>query len=119
MILGSLILISLGLSAYYYLNYFESSLRVSILGGLDGVSRTAATEISRFLTDSLKEAESVAQAIPKAAIEEKDANRTDQLLKTYSRIFPKFENGMFILDETGRLWADYPKYPKVRGRSET
>ena len=117
MILGILISVSLGVSAYYSLNYFEDSLRASILGGLDGVSKTISNEISRFLTDSLKEAEAVAQAIPKSAIERKDAQRTDQILKTYSGIFSKFENGMFILDERGSLWADYPKTPKVRGRS--
>ena len=116
-LLGILITVSLGISGYYYLNYFANSLRSSILNGLENVSTTSSREISSFLSDSLKEAQAVAQALPKIAIENKDAQRTDEVLKSYFKIFPKFENGMFLLDENGTLWSDYPPHPEVRGRS--
>ena len=62
---------SLGINGYYYLNYFENSLRHSIFDGLETVSDTSSREISNFLMDVLKEAEAVAEAIPKIAIEQK------------------------------------------------
>jgi len=116
-LLGVIVTAALGISGYYYLNFFESSLRNSILKGLDNVNRTSSREISRFLADSLKEAKAVAQALPKTAIEQKDAQRIDEILKSYSAIFTKFENGMFILDKDGILWSDYPEHPEVRGNS--
>ena len=68
-----IITVSLAASGYYHLNYFEKSLRNSIYKGLDSVSSTASREISKFLMDGLKEAEAVAEALPKIAIEQKDA----------------------------------------------
>ncbi len=116
-LLAVIITISLSLSGYYFLNYFETSLRLSILKSLDSVSTTSSREISSFLVDVLSEAEAVAEAIPKMAIENKDSAKVDDILKSYVTIFPKFENGMFILDEKGTLWADYPKHSAVRGKS--
>ncbi len=116
-LLGILVTVSLSISGYFYLSFLESSLRDSILNGLNSVSNTSSIEISRFLLDSLKEVQAVAQALPETAIAHKDAQRIDDILKSYFTIFPKFENGMFVLDEKGILWSDYPKHPEVRGKS--
>ncbi len=109
--------VSLAISGYYYLDYFEKSLRDSIYKGLDSVSSTASREISHFLMDGLKEAEAVAEALPKIAIEQHNSGLIDATLKSYFSIFPKFANGMFVLDESGNLWADYPFHSEVRGKS--
>ena len=109
--------VSLAISGYYYLAYFEKSLRNSIYKGLDSVSSTASREISNFLMDGLKEAEAVAEALPNIAIEQQNSERIDAILKSYFSIFPKFANGMFVLDESGNLWADYPFHSEVRGKS--
>ena len=109
--------VSLAVSGYYYLDYFEKSLRNSIYKGLDSVSSTASREISNFLMDGLKEAEAVAEALPNMAIEQQNSERIDAILKSYFSIFPKFANGMFVLDESGNLWADYPFHSEVRGKS--
>ena len=109
--------VSLAVSGYYYLDYFEKSLRNSIYKGLDSVSSTASREISNFLMDGLKEAEAVAEALPNMAIEQQNSERIDAILKSYFSIFPKFANGMFVLDERGNLWADYPFHSEVRGKS--
>jgi signal transduction histidine kinase/CheY-like chemotaxis protein len=116
-LLGVIISVALGISSYYSLLFFEDSLRGSILESLTSVNDTSSREVSRFLSDSLKEAEAVAQALPKIALEQKNARLTDDILKSYSTIFKKFENGMFILDENGTLWSDYPEHPDVRGKS--
>ena len=109
--------VALAISGYYYLDYFEKSLRDSIYKGLDSVSSTASREISNFLMDGLKEAEAVAEALPNIAIEQQNSERIDAILKSYFSIFPKFANGMFVLDESGNLWADYPFHSEVRGKS--
>ena len=116
-LLTIIVTIALGLSGYYYLNFFEKSLRTSILDSLDSVSTTSSREISTFLMNTLTEAKSVAEAIPESVIESKDSAAADDVLKSYVAIFKKFENGMFILDEKGTLWADYPVHPEVRGKS--
>ena len=116
-ILCLLISITLGITGYYYLVFFESSLRDSILKGLSSVGNTSSQVISRFLSDSLKEAQAIARALPREVIENQDAESAESILRDYLAIFPKFENGMFILDAKGRLWADYPAHPKIRGKS--
>lgn len=116
-VLGILISFTLGGLGYYYLEFFERSLRDSILKGLSSVSETSSQVISRFLSDNLMEAQAVAQALPKDALENRDAKIIENRLKEFLNIFPKYENGMFILDKEGKLWADYPVHPQVREKS--
>ena len=116
-LLVTILTAALALSGYYYLEFLERSLRDSIFKGLDSVSSTASRELSNFLMDGLKEAEAIAEALPKIAIEQKNAVVVDAILKSYFSIFPKFANGMFVLDEKGELWADYPFHSEVRGKS--
>lgn len=112
-----IITVSFAMNGFFYIKFFESSLRNSILKGLDSVSSTSTREISNFLSDGLTEAKAVAEALPKQAIEQKDFQVVDDILKSYSSIFKKFENGMFLLDAKGILWADYPRHAEVRGKS--
>jgi signal transduction histidine kinase/ActR/RegA family two-component response regulator len=115
-LLGILISFTLGGLGYYSLVFFERSLHDSILKGLSSVGETSSQAISRFLTDTLLEAQAVAQALPKHALENRDAETIENRLKEFLNIFPKFENGMFILDKEGKLWTDYPAHPQVRGK---
>ncbi len=115
-ILCLLISLALGITGYFYLTFFETSLRDSIFKGLASVGETSSQAITRFLSDSLREAEAVARAIPKSVLENRDTRAMESILSDYLRIFPKFENGMFLLDPEGRLWADYPIHPETRGR---
>ncbi|MBW2651396.1 MAG: cache domain-containing protein [Deltaproteobacteria bacterium] len=45
----------------------------------------------------------------------KNIPRIEEKLREMLEIFPKFQNGMFLLDKDGKLWVDYPKYQKTRG----
>ena len=116
-LLGILISCALGGMGYYFLEFFERSLRDSILGGLSSVSETSSQVISRFLSDTLMEGQAVAQALPKDALEKRDEKIIEDRLKEFLNIFPKFENGMFVLDKEGKLWTDYPSHPHVRGKA--
>jgi signal transduction histidine kinase/CheY-like chemotaxis protein/HAMP domain-containing protein len=112
-----IIVVTLGVTGVFHLTYFENSLRDSVLNGLDTVSSASSQLISRFLADTLKEAEMIAVSLPPEALEKKDILAIEEKLKLYSEKLPKFENGMFLLDEKGTLWADYPAHPEVRGKS--
>src|SRR3989339_1348123 len=112
-----IIAVTLGVTGVFHLKYFEDSLRNSVLHGLEDVSGAASQLISRFLADTLKEAETIAVSLPEEFIEKRDILKIEERLKLYSEKLPKFENGMFLLDEKGVLWADYPAHPEVRGKS--
>ena len=56
-------------------------------------------------------------SLPAAGLEQQNVPLIEEHLKAYLTAFPKFENGMFILDKTGTLWVDYPPHPDVKGRS--
>ena len=105
----------MGASGICYLYFLQQSLKNSILAGVEGVSESTSHAIFKFLDDSLKETQAVALALPVEALEKKDTAVIRDRLKSLLGIFPKFENGMFILDKNGHLWVDYPQNPVVMG----
>jgi len=111
------IVVIFSVAGFSSLRFLENSLRHSIFNGLDSVSRTSSETISRFLEDTLRDAQSIAFSLPKKALEEKNASAIEDYLKTITEFYPKFENGIFILDKNGNLWADYPVYPETRGKN--
>ena len=117
LVLCLLITATLGITGYYYLVFLETSLRDSILKGLSSVGETSSQVVTRFLSDSMKEVEAVARAIPLSALEKQDSQVIETILRDYLKIFSKFENGMFVLDTSGKLWADYPVHAEVRGKT--
>jgi PAS domain S-box-containing protein len=108
-LISIIIIIVMGVSGIYYLHFLQRSLKASILAGVEGVSESTSQAISKFLADSLKETQAIALALPVEALEQQDRSVIRNRLKLLLDIFPKFENGMFILDKNGRLWVDYPQ----------
>ncbi|MFZ5452285.1 MAG: response regulator [Thermodesulfobacteriota bacterium] len=106
---------ALGVTGFFYLQFLQQSLKNSILSGVDAVAQTTRESITRFLDDSLKAARAAALALPMSALEKNDLPTVEKRLQTLVENFPKFENGMFILDKKGRVWVDYPPHPEVRG----
>ena len=100
----------MGAFGIYYLQFMQRSLKQSIFAGIQGTSDATSQAISKFLADSLKETQAVALALRVEALEKKDTPVIRDQLKSLLNIFPKFENGMFILDKDGFLWVDYPQF---------
>ncbi|MCX8119173.1 MAG: PAS domain S-box protein, partial [Desulfobacterota bacterium] len=73
--------------------------------------------ISSFLKDTLNDAQTIASFLPAKALEEKNSTLIENHLKNCFALYPKFENGIFILDEKGDLLADYPPHPRIRGQN--
>jgi len=117
LLIGIIIAVSIGISGIFYLRFLESSLRNSIFKGLESINQTSSQLISRFLSDTLREAKAIATILPETALAEKHTAVIEEKLKDLLKIFPKFENGLFVLDQDGNLWVDYPRHPAVRGKS--
>lgn len=117
LLLASLLIVILGIAGFFSLHFLENSLRNSIYAGLESISGTESQAISRFLDDTLRDAQAIASFLPQKALEEKNVAVIEEHLKKAMKNYPKFENGMFLLDAGGTLWADYPVYPGTRGKN--
>jgi len=117
LLLAGLLVVILGIAGIYSLHFLENSLRNSIYAGLENVSVAGSKAISKFLDDTLKDAQAIASFLPQKALEEKNVAVIEEHLKKAMKNYPKFENGMFLLDAGGTLWADYPVYPGTRGKN--
>ena len=100
-----------------FLSFLERSLRESIYTGIDSVAHTASDSVSQFLDDCLRDTQAIALRLSAETLRERDAETAEEILHDMVEIYPKFQNGMFLLDEHGDLWADYPPHPETRGRS--
>ncbi|RPJ05249.1 MAG: sensor histidine kinase, partial [Deltaproteobacteria bacterium] len=116
-LLAIIVIVALSVTGLLYIRFLEVSLKNSILGGLESISSLTSENISKFLDGAMKDAQTVASNLPVKALREKDARLIEEHLKALAEFFPKFGNGMFVLDSDGTLWADYPTHPKAKGRS--
>ncbi|MBM4341448.1 MAG: PAS domain S-box protein [Deltaproteobacteria bacterium] len=117
LLLAGLLVVILGIAGIYSLHFLENTLRNSIYAGLENVSVAESQAISKFLDDTLKDAQAIASFLPQKALEEKKVAVIEEHLKKAMKNYPKFENGMFLLDAGGTMWADYPVYPETRGKN--
>ncbi len=97
--------------------FLEDSLRRAIYAGTEGVAVTAESNIHNFLASSLRDAQAVAQGMPREALQRRDSATLERYLGSMMEVFPQFANGMFLLDVHGQLWTDYPPHPEARGQS--
>jgi signal transduction histidine kinase/CheY-like chemotaxis protein/HAMP domain-containing protein len=115
LLLAVITFLTLGVTGFFYLKFLQKSLKNSILSGVEAVAQTTSESIARFLEDSLNDVQVAALALPISALESNDIPALEKRLRKLVETFPKFENGMFILDKKGRIWVDYPPVPEVRG----
>ena len=109
--------ICVGTVSLFFIRFLESSLRKTIYSNIETISNSTAKSVTMLLSDSLNDARAIAFNLPVDVIEKKKSAEAEKFLKSMLRIFPKFENGMFLLDEKGELWSDSPYYPETRGKS--
>jgi PAS domain S-box-containing protein len=117
LLLTALIIVIFTGAGFFALQFLETSLRKSIYGGLESISNTSSQSISKFLDETLKDTQMIASFFPEKTLEEKNVAVIERYLKTLLEVHPKFENGIFLLDAKGTLWADYPVYPETRGKN--
>jgi PAS domain S-box-containing protein len=115
LLLAVITFLTMGVTGFFYIQFLQQSLKNSILSGVKAVCDASSKSIARFLEDSLNDARVAALAIPVAALENNDIPVLEKRLRELAEAYPKFENGVFILDKSGRIWVDYPPVPEVRG----
>ena len=116
-LLATMVFSLLAAVSAFSLHYQERSLRAAILKGVDGEAQMAARGIASFIEESLGEAAAVSLALSANGPIEGRLDDAEGQLAEVSRIFPKFQNGIFVLDRSGRFLADYPPHHEMRGHS--
>jgi len=105
------------ISGILSLSLLEKSIREFAHDGLNKISEANCIWISKFLDDTLKDTEAIASSLPEKALYERNISVIEGYLKSKFNIYSKFSNGMFILDEKGNLWVDYPPHLEIRGKN--
>lgn len=103
-------------TGFFFLGQFEDNLRQSILHGADSLAVRASDGVATFLDDSLRDTAAIASNLPAGALEQGDLAALEAYFVRMLEIYPKFENGIFILDAQGRLIVDQPAFPELRGK---
>ena len=116
-LLASAVLIALGVTGFFYLGFLEQSLEQALARNLKISAETSALAVARLLDEALCDTQAVALSLSEADLQRRDAAAVEQQLKRMAEIYPKFENGMFLLDPSGLLWTDYPSHPETHGGS--
>jgi len=104
-------------TSLFLLHYEGESLKHSILEGLDGQAKIAAHGIEDFIDEGLADSNAVSATFPVEALVAGRLREVESHLRKMSATFPKFQNGIFVLDREGRLLVDYPPHPDLRGQS--
>lgn len=115
LLIAIILTVTLTVTGLLNLHFLQQSLKNSILAGVEAVVQTTSESIAKFLEDSLNDARVAAMSLPVSALEKKDLATLEKHLRILAKIYPKFGNGLFILDTHGRIWVDYPPHPEVRG----
>lgn len=102
-------------TGFFVLNQFEASMRQTILNGADSLAVRASVSVARFLDDTLRDTAAIAGNLPPGALERRDLAALEAYFARMLEIYPKFENGLFILDAQGRSLVDFPAFPETRG----
>lgn len=116
-LLAGAVLIALSVTGFFYLRFLEESLEQALARNLKISAETSALAVARLLDEAFCDTQAIALSLTEADLQRRDAAALERQLKRMAAIYPKFENGMFLLDPTGLLWTDYPAYPETRGRS--
>ena len=116
-LLAAIVFTVLATVSFFLLHYHGDSLKRSILDGVDGQAKMAAHSISSFIDEGLRDSRAVSLTLPVKALSAGRTVEVESYLKQMFETFPKFQNGIFILDREGRFMADYPPHPELRGES--
>ena len=117
LLIAMILTASLAIMGFLYLRFLERSLKNSIYTGLEGVSYAATDAVSKFLQSTYQAAQAVALDLPTDSLVHRNTATVEDRLKSMVEVFPQFENGIFVLDGSGGLWADYPIKDQTRGQN--
>jgi two-component system cell cycle sensor histidine kinase/response regulator CckA len=117
LLLVTIVAVLLGLAAAVSLKVLQASLKESISSGLASLSQNTARYIAAFLEDGLRDTRAIAAFLSRDALTNRDPAAMEKQLETMAQLHPNLDNGLFVLDADGNLWADYPHHLAKRGMS--
>ncbi len=115
LLMATLVALTLGLCGMFFLRQLETSIRHNIIDGAQSIASTARDSIATFMADSLRDTQAIAHNIPHQALQQQDQAAIETYLASMLDIYPKFANGMWILDAQGKLIVDHPRHPEIHG----
>ena len=116
LLLVAVAVLSVTVMGFFFLRQFEDSLRQTILDGADTLAERASAEVASFLDDSLRDTAAIAANLPAGALAQGNIAELEAYFARMREIYPKFENGIWILDARGRLVVDMPAFAEMRGQ---
>ncbi len=116
-LLAVIISMILTISSLILLHYQEESLRQTIFKSVDSQAITTAHGIGTFIKERLEDTRSIASVLPVEDLVATNHRNLEIHLENLSRTFPRFGNGIYILDKDGILIADAPSHPELYGKS--
>jgi len=117
LLLVTIVVVLLGLAAAVSLKVLQASLKESISSGLSSLAQNTARSIAGFLADGLRDTQAIATFPSQEALPRLDLAMTESYLETMAQLHSNLDNGLFVLDADGFLWADYPRHLEKRGTS--
>ncbi|WP_243440037.1 diguanylate cyclase domain-containing protein [Fundidesulfovibrio soli] len=117
LLLSGLVLAVVAGTSLFLLNYQKAALRQVVFDGLVAEAEGVANDIRKYMEGSVRDTEAIAANLPLDALAASDIERLRAYLRLQLRLFPQFENGLFLLSPSGIFLADYPAHPELEGES--
>lgn len=109
---GLVLVVVLGTSGFL-LGYQKSAVRQVVSDALEVEAGSISQEIHRFIDENLRDVQAMAANLPQEALAGRDRERLNEYLRLQNTLYPKFENGVFLLDHAGNFLTDYPPHPEL------
>ncbi len=115
LLLALVVSLALGITGLFYIQFLEKSVLENVECALERTAETSVKHLQWFLLGIMREAEGIAATLPVRSMSPSEIPEAEVHLCRMAKIHGIFNNGLFILDRMGKLWADYPVHPEVRG----
>jgi len=116
-LLSGLVLAIIAGTSLFLLSYQKTALKQAVFDSLVVEADGVANEIRKFIEESVLDTEAIAANLPLEAMLASNTERLREYLRLQARLYPKFENGLFLLDAAGIFLTDYPAHPELVGES--
>jgi len=117
LLLSALVLAVIAATSLFLLDYQQRAITSVIKQDLESEATNLAREIRIFVEENLHDTRAIAGNIPRAHLASGDLEAIRDYLARQTSFYPKFENGLFLLDGEGTFLTDYPYHPELYGQS--